>query len=238
MSDPVKAKIQSTSASKFCLLAFVKSPVPGTVKSRLGRVIGYEQAASLYRCFARDLLSTTQKLDLDQLIFFAPADAQTSVSKWLGEHHQYFPQVGEDLGERMAHAFTTSFAMGYTGALITGSDSPDLPLSYLETGLQALKQQQVVIGPSDDGGYYTLGFTPETFTPAVFQDIPWSTSTVFEQTMQILSSHPVYQLPTWYDVDTVEDLRHFQQRLQKSQHQTESMVYLQQHHDLFGPCSS
>ena len=238
MSDRVQEKHQSNPSNTFCLLLFVKDPVPGTVKSRLGRVIGYEQAASLYRCFARDLLSSTESLGLDQLIFFAPAEAQTSVREWLGEHHQYFPQVGEDLGERMAHAFKTSFELGYRGALITGSDSPDLPLSYLEKGFQALKQQQVVIGPSDDGGYYTLGFTSENFTPAVFQNMPWSTSTVYQQTLKLLNSHPVYQLSTWYDIDTVEDLRKFQYRLQQSPHQTESRVYLQQHHDLFGPCST
>ena len=222
-----------SSSNTFCLLLFVKAPIPGTVKSRLGRVIGFEQAAALYRCFARDLLFSTRKLGLDQLIFFAPDDAQIAVSQWLGEEYQYFPQIGDDLGERMAHAFTTSFELGYAGALITGSDSPDLPLSYLEMGLQALQQQQIAIGPSDDGGYYTLGFTSENYTPAVFTEMPWSTPSVFEQTLQILQAHTVYQLPTWYDVDTVEDLRQFQQRLQQSQLQTESMMYLQKHRDLF-----
>lgn len=230
MTDPGR----SPSNPPFCLLLFVKNPVPGTVKSRLGWVIGFAEAAALYRCFARDLLFTTQQLGLDQLIFFAPADAQGSVSAWLGQDHRYFPQVGDDLGERMANAFTTSFQLGYGGALITGSDSPDLPLSYLKIGIQALQQQQVVIGPSEDGGYYTLGFTPENFTPAVFEGIPWSTSTVFKRTMQILQSHPVHQLPPWYDVDTIEDLRQFHQRHQRSPLQTESMVYLQQHHDRFG----
>ncbi|WP_299407796.1 TIGR04282 family arsenosugar biosynthesis glycosyltransferase [Acaryochloris sp. IP29b_bin.148] len=225
---------RSSSSSSVCLLLFVKNPIPGTVKSRLGRVIGFAEAAALYRCFARDLLFTTQTLGLDQLIFFAPADAQPSVSDWLGADHQYFPQVGKDLGERMANAFTTSFQLGYRGALITGSDSPDLPLPYLEEGIQALQQQQIVIGSSDDGGYYTLGFTPENFTPAVFEGIPWSTETVFTQTLQLLPSQSVYQLPPWYDIDTVEDLRQFHQRFQHAQGPRESMAYLQQHHDCFG----
>jgi len=225
---------RSASSLPLCLLLFVKNPVPGRVKSRLGRVIGFAEAAALYRCFARDLLQTTQQLGLDQLIFFAPADAQKPVSTWLGPHHRYYPQVDGDLGDRMAHAFTTSFELGYRGALITGSDSPDLPLSYLKTGITALKQQQVVIGPSDDGGYYALGFTPENYTPAVFKDMPWSTSRVYEQTLKILQSQDVTQLPTWYDIDTIEDLHHFHQRLQQSALHLESRVYLQQHHDRFG----
>lgn len=222
----------------FCLLLFVKNPIPGQVKSRLGRSIGFAEAAELYRCFARDLLQTTQQLGLDHLIFFAPADAQIAVREWLGPERRYLPQQGEDLGERMANAFTTCFELGYGGALITGSDSPDLPGSYLEMGLQALQQQHVVIGPSDDGGYYTLGFTQENFTSEVFVGMPWSTSTVFDQTLQILQPHPVCQLPTWYDVDTVEDLRFLHQRLLQSQRQTESMAYLQQHHDRLGHASS
>lgn len=225
---------RSSTDASFCLLLFVKNPIPGTVKSRLGRSIGFEESAALYRCFARDLLLTTQQLGIDRLIFFAPADAEAAVQDWLGANYTYLPQQGEDLGERMAQAFTTCFEMGYDGALIIGSDSPDLPLPYLQMGLNALKQQQIVIGPSDDGGYYTLGFTPETFTPAVFSDISWSTSTVFEQTMNRLKSRPVYQLPTWYDVDTLEDLRHFHQRLSQAEVQTESMTFLQQHLDRLG----
>lgn len=225
---------RSSSDAPFCLLLFVKNPIPGTVKSRLGRSIGFESAAALYRCFARDLLFATQQLGIDQLIFFAPADAATAVQDWLGAEYTYLPQQGDDLGERMAHAFTTCFERGYGGALITGSDSPDLPLAYLQTGLNALKQQQIVIGPSDDGGYYTLGLTPETFTPDIFVDIPWSTETVFEQTLQRLHPRPVHQLPTWYDVDTLEDLRHFHQRLSQADVQTESMTFLQQHLDLLG----
>ncbi|WP_299488994.1 TIGR04282 family arsenosugar biosynthesis glycosyltransferase [Acaryochloris sp. IP29b_bin.137] len=215
-------------------MLFVKNPVPGKVKSRLGRCIGFEKAAALYRCFARDLLLTTQQLGIDQLIFYAPADAQSDVQDWLGPQYIYCPQHGEDLGERMAHAFTTCFERGYDGALITGSDSPDLPLSYLQIGLEALRQQQIVIGPSDDGGYYTLGFTPENYTPAVFLEMPWSTSTVFEQTINRLRSCPVYQLPTWYDVDTLEDLRHFHHRLSQTKAKTESRAFLQQHLDLLG----
>lgn len=227
---------ESHPTRSLCVLIFVKAPIPGTVKSRLGKAIGFEAAAALYQCFAKDLLLTIQKLGLDRLIFFAPPEAETFVRQWLGEHHHYFAQRGDDLGERMAHAFTTSFELGYTGALLTGSDSPDLPLSYLEKGLLALSQQQIVLGPSEDGGYYTLGFTPENFTPRVFNNMPWSTPTVYEQTLQILHTqpYPVCQLPTWYDVDTLEDLRHLDQRLRKSPHLTESMVYLQQHHDHLG----
>lgn len=225
---------RSSSDAPFCLLLFVKNPIPGTVKSRLGRRIGFEAAAALYRCFARDLLLTTQQLGIDQLIFYAPAEAETAVRDWLGSEYTYLSQQGDDLGERMAHAFTTCFERGYGGALITGSDSPDLPLSYLQNGLNALKRQHIVIGPSNDGGYYTLGFTPETFTPDVFSDMPWSTETVFEQTLQRLQPRPVHQLPTWYDVDTLEDLRHFHQRLSPAGVQTESMAFLQQHLDLLG----
>ncbi|WP_041659661.1 TIGR04282 family arsenosugar biosynthesis glycosyltransferase [Acaryochloris marina] len=225
---------RSSSNAPFCLLLFVKNPIPGTVKSRLGRSIGFEAAAALYRCFARDLLFTTRQLGIDHLIFYAPAAAETAVQDWLGPQYTYLPQQGDDLGERMAHAFATCFERGYGGALITGSDSPDLPLTYLQHGLRSLTQQQVVIGPSDDGGYYTLGFTPETFTPGVFADMPWSTETVFEQTLQRLQFCSVHQLPTWYDVDTLDDLRHFHQRLSQAGAQTESMTFLQQHLDLLG----
>ncbi|MGF1601896.1 MAG: TIGR04282 family arsenosugar biosynthesis glycosyltransferase [Thermosynechococcaceae cyanobacterium] len=219
-----------------CIILFVKDPQPGQVKTRLGRSIGNEQAAELYTCFAQDVLTTIQKLPATPLIFFAPPDAQPQIEQWL-RGQQYYPQQGNALGGRMSHAFSQCFTQGYKRALIVGSDSPDLPLGYLEEALQQLAAEQVVIGPSEDGGYYALGFTFANYCPDVFDGIAWSTEEVRSQTLNILAAHQrsVHLLPTWYDVDTLNELQRFYQHNQRKT--SLSMAYLNQHHhDIFDRC--
>jgi uncharacterized protein len=219
--------------AKTSIIVFVKDPQPGQVKTRLGRRIGDQRAAELYACFAQDVLATVHQLPAAPFIFFAPADAQPQVERWL-EGQQYYPQVGAALGERMSNAFAHCFAWGYERALIVGSDSPDLPLDYLQQALQQLALEQVVIGPSEDGGYYALGFTQQNYCPQVFEKIAWSTETVRSQTLQILAAYhrPVHQLPTWYDVDTLPELQRFYACNQGQP--SRSMAYLIQHeHDIF-----
>ena len=221
-----------------CGLLFVKSPQPGKVKTRLGEAIGDHHATQLYRCFAEDVLATLHQFSGSPLIFYAPADQGPVVSAWLGPAHQYYPQQGRDLGERMAQAFQQAFQLGYRQVLVIGSDSPDLPLGYLQAAGEALAHNSVALGPSQDGGYYLLGFTPANFTPAAFENISWSTATVYNQTLERLHQHQrrVHQLPTWYDVDTLDDLRQFYQRNQTAVRPSLSLNYLTQHQrEFFDP---
>ncbi len=201
-------------SSEQCFLVFVKAPVPGQVKTRLGQRIGMQPAADLYRCFGQDLLITLDQLRADVIIFYAPAHAERSIREWLGASRHYRPQSDGDLGRRMSAAFQYGFEAGYERCLIVGSDSPDLPVNYLETTFTALKQGQVVLGASSDGGYYTLGFTPQTFCPGVFIDMPWSTPQVYGKTLNSLhrASRAVHLLPEWFDIDTLDDLWAFYQR--------------------------
>ena len=72
----------------------------------------------------------------------------------------------------------------------------------------SLQLNDVVIGPSKDGGYYLIGFKKESFNPLIFQDIKWGTENVFEDTMQIVknSKSTINVLPEWYDIDSIDDL--------------------------------
>jgi uncharacterized protein len=216
-----------------CIIIFVKAPRPGQVKTRLAKSIGDRQAAQLYRCFTEDVLATVESLGLDTLIFFAPATEEVCLKTWLGEHRSYVPQQGMHLGDRMAAAFRHSFSLGYQRVLILGSDSPDLPRAFLVEALAAL-QQQAVIGPSKDGGYYTIGFTPSTFCPAVFGALPWSTPQVYSQTLDVLNQHscPVHILPAWTDIDTFDDLHQFYHRHPDKPLFNRSLAYIQEHADV------
>ena len=91
--------------------------------------------------------------------------------------------------------------------LILGTDSPHLPLAVLHQALNALNIYDVVLGPAEDGGYYLIGLSKPC--PALFEGIAWSTDQVLAQTLACAQSQALtaHLLPSWYDIDTVADLR-------------------------------
>ncbi|MFM7203717.1 MAG: DUF2064 domain-containing protein [Myxococcota bacterium] len=110
------------------------------------------------------------------------------------------------LGDRLVYALESVERAPMTPVLILGSDSPSLPPSLLLLALEHLKQVDVVLAPSLDGGYVLLGL--KQVERAAFEHIPWSTPEVLEQTVRQLraAGRTVALLPLWYDVDEPEDL--------------------------------
>ncbi|MHC4571108.1 MAG: TIGR04282 family arsenosugar biosynthesis glycosyltransferase [Planctomycetota bacterium] len=192
-----------------CILFFLKYPTIGQVKTRLSAELNSQIAISLYKNFILDILSTLQKLNLPFKIFFYPDVAQEKLTEWLGQQYSYLPQCGENLGERMKNAFLNTFNDNFSRIVIIGSDSPDLSADLLRQAFQVLESHDAVIGPASDGGYYLLGFSKKVFLPEAFDNISWSTDSVFEQTVNVLNQHrrKIYFLPQWYDVDTLDDLK-------------------------------
>jgi len=191
-------------------LFFVKYPKQGMVKSRLSNKIDEKLVLKLYRNFVEDLLDMLNKSDYSVIICYHPKDAIKDFKKWLGEDYLYIPQVGNNLGERLKNSFIKGFDLGFKKLTVIGSDSPDLPNSIIHESFQSLKNNDSVIGPCEDGGYYLIGFNENSFLPDVFDNIPWSTSDVYNKTVSILdkSNHKVRILPIWHDVDTINDLIH------------------------------
>jgi hypothetical protein len=78
----------------------------------------------------------------------------------------------------------------------------------------SLETMDSVIGPSLDGGYYLIGFRYDRFLPEAFQEIQWSTDTVFRQSLKTIEAagQKVAVLPRWSDVDTLHDLHELMRR--------------------------
>ena len=93
-----------------------------------------------------------------------------------------------------------AFARGAERVVLVGSDSPSLPAAYLDEGLALLREKEVVLGPSMDGGYYLVG--RRKGESRIFQDVNWSTGMVLGQTLARLGTQTLGLLPPWYDVDT------------------------------------
>jgi len=184
------------------------------VKSRLAVVLGQDAALELYRNFVLDILALIGKSGVRCRICYHPPGSGETVKNWLGGHLQYTPQEGNDIGERMERAFRRAFSEGASRAVLIGSDIPDLPPDLLLDAFGRLDRTGAVIGPAKDGGYYLIGFRNDAFFPGIFRGMEWSTDTVFSKTLQILEheQREVSVLPTWQDVDTIDDLKDLMSR--------------------------
>jgi rSAM/selenodomain-associated transferase 1 len=179
------------------------------VKARLSAHIDDELTVELYKSFILDHISKLKKIKKSLILCVQPGDKLEEFSKWLGVDYQSIPQSGGSLGEKLKNAFRHTFSKNFKKAIVLASDSPDLPETVLREAYRELKSHDVVIGPTLDGGYYSIGFKNSSFLPEIFEDIRWSTSVVFNQTIEKLNKlgYNIHVLPLWWDVDTMKDLK-------------------------------
>lgn len=190
-----------------------KAPVPGQVKTRLLPLLTAEEAAELSRSLLVDQLNQIKELNTaDFYLAFAPDDARLLMEHLAPACFHLFPQQGDELGARMATVFKKLFDSGYKNIVLIGADLPPVPLRFFSEAYAFLESsnKRVVLGPSRDGGYYLVGCNQPT--PQIFEDMSWSQSRVLAQTLERLAAMRVefHLLPSWFDIDTPDDLRYLQ----------------------------
>src|SRR3990172_9260686 len=112
-----------------------------TQSARLTPLITPTKAAELYEAFIADTISNTLKLKCDMItIAYSPSYAEKTFQRLCGQSVDYLPQKGDGLGERMKNAFKHSFDKGFERTIIIGTDSPTLPLSYIQKAFDVLKE--------------------------------------------------------------------------------------------------
>ena len=197
------------------LLVFAKTPVLGKVKSRLAKSIGEKKALWIYHKLLANTEGVLQNTFLKVVIFYDGKNADEF--KGCFKDFAKKPQIGKDLGERMANAFEWGFNQGYPKVIGIGTDLWDLDQGIIEGALSALDSTNIVLGPTKDGGYYLIGM--RKFYPELFQNKRWGGEDVFEDTMNDLQSKRVALLKEKTDIDTYQDLgAHLDLLIQLNQH--------------------
>jgi uncharacterized protein len=191
------------------LLIFARPPAPGRVKTRLTPFFSPQDAAELYDCMVRDVVTRTAALNLDaRFLMYEDHGEALEYFRKLDDGLLLLPQQGEGLGERLANAFAELFSRGYTTLAVIGTDSPDLPLSFIVAAYERLESgtADAVFGPTEDGGYYLAALT--SAHPELFREIPWSSDRVLELSLQRATEAGLRPslLPLWYDLDEPSDL--------------------------------
>lgn len=182
------------------MIIMVKEPRAGRVKTRLGREIGMTAAAWWYRHQVRSLLRRLRDPRWDIVLAVSP-DHSVLGRDWPSDLWR-MPQGGGDLGTRMARAFGCSRGP----SILIGSDIPGVSRGHIEHAFALLREKTSVIGPSEDGGFWLVGFrTPQSVPLTFFQGVRWSHRATLSDTLRCFPEPPAIA-DRLSDVDRASDL--------------------------------
>jgi rSAM/selenodomain-associated transferase 1 len=203
--DP--SKNDGVPAGLTALAVMTKAPQAGRVKTRLTPPLSSEEAAALNTCFLRDTAAaislTADSGNAQGVGVYTPVGSESAYSRILPAEFILVPQRGDRFGERLLAATNDLLRLGFSSVCLIDSDSPTVPAATFAQAVDYLSRPEdcVVIGPSDDGGYYLIGL--KNPHPELFEEIDWSTDRVLEQTIAAARKMEltVHLLPAWYDID-------------------------------------
>src|SRR6266513_2118638 len=217
-----------------CALAVMtKAPQAGRVKTRLVPPLTPDEAAELNKCFLRDTAAAISVCcsgglrspnavsarlhpgahraprQCSAIAVYTPIGAESAYTDILPADFSLLPQRGDEFGERLYFAVEDLFKCGFDSLCLIDSDSPTVPAETFEQAVELLSasEDHVVLGPSDDGGYYLIGMKkPHRH---LFEQVDWSTERVLNQTTQRAAEIDleVKLLPKGFDVDDDASLR-------------------------------
>lgn len=191
------------------IIVFAKNPELGKVKTRLAKTIGVHKALKIYHQLLQKTASVLSTIDCTVCVY--KTDNKENIPAFDNLAIRQVLQQGDDLGERMLRAFDENFSQ-YSPIIFIGTDLWTLEAEDILTSLHALKTHDVVLGPSEDGGYYLLGLKHPL--PALFKNKQWGTSTVFNDTRNDIQDEKVYLLSLKNDIDMYVDLIQYPELIQ------------------------
>ena len=188
---------------KNAIIIFVRNPELGKVKTRLAASVGDHAAVDIYKQLLLHTMQVADESSADKFVFYHEQIMQHDIWNKNGFFKKL--QSGSNLGEKMKNAFSTIFTEGYSKVIIIGSDCLQLNSTIINEAFAGLEQNDTVIGPAKDGGYYLLGM--KIMLPFLFDHKAWSTATVFKDTMFNMRQHNLSTtiLQVLTDVDTEAD---------------------------------
>ena len=119
-------------------------------------------------------------------------------------------QKGNSFGQRFVNAVSEVFSKGYERVIAIGNDSPQLKKQHIVYSCEQLNSNQLVLGPSVDGGFYLIGLHKSLFDAKKFIKLPWQSGQLCKSIINHLANDKqtsFCQLSTLYDIDTAEDVK-------------------------------
>ena len=187
------------------VLVFCKNQIIGKVKSRLALKIGKQNALFVYSNLVNKTASIVNSLSSDVHVYYSDYIEENDDFK--SPKIKKFIQKGNNLGDRLINALSISFK-NFSPVIIIGSDLWELEISDIEDAFRILKNKNVVIGPSTDGGYYLIGMN--YLDTKIFENKKWGQQSVLNDTIRDIDDKTnIHLLDEKTDIDTYDDLCQF-----------------------------
>jgi rSAM/selenodomain-associated transferase 1 len=184
-----------------------KLPTAGRVKTRLCPPLTPEAAAALHGTFLTmtlDLLRRSEAIGRVVLCWTGEGEPTKHAAD------EYREQGTGNLGDRLAHV---AAELPDNPLLFFGADTPHLPVAHLAAAAKLLNDGRVVLGPCDDGGFWTMGVPDPAATADLVRGVPWSSGRELDAVRASANRHgtPAADAPAWWDVDRPDDLARLHQ---------------------------
>jgi uncharacterized protein len=202
-----------SSGSDRVLVIMAKAPRPGAVKTRLASSLSPEAVTAFYSCLLDDTLALARSLRDVEVAIMCPASDANELTRLASNQASVIAQKGEGLAAGLTSVFA-HFAEGRERRVIAfNSDSPHLPRFVLEYAFETLAVQDVVVGPTHDGGYYLVG--AKASHPTLFASDGMGTRSALER---LLARARALELSVgfadpFYDIDVADDLSRLAEEL-------------------------
>lgn len=188
------------------LVIMAKAPRPGMVKTRLNQSLPSPAVTALYRCLLQDTVALAKSLSGVEVAVMCRESDKQELADLLGNTMQIVAQKGEGLAAGLISVFAHFTASGQQRVIAFNSDSPHLSPSVLDRAFRTLATCDLVVGPTDDGGYYLVG--ARAAYPALFEHDGMGTTSALDR---LLAHAQVLELSTgltepFYDIDVADDL--------------------------------
>ncbi len=191
-------------------------------KSRLSKDIGALKAAKIQEKLTKHTIQVAkdiQKNGLADIKVAIDGIGINAAKKWANRNKikTVTTQGLGNLGTKMKRQFLNAHVEKKNSPkipnsiLLIGTDLPSISHSDLIQAIDILNYKEMVLGPSNDGGYWLIGLSNKLLTPLCiwpFSGINWGTDQVLQKTIRlaILNQVDYRLLQTKNDLDNISDL--------------------------------
>ena len=192
----------------------------GRCKTRLAKDIGKSNSAKVQSVMTNHTISVAkflQKIKLIDISIAISGLGEKNCRRWSKELGiKNFNLQGKGcLGEKMKRQIIINKKFctqnNIKNIIFIGTDLPDLCHLDLLSTIRELKQNDLILGPSNDGGYWLIGLSEDVISKHIhlpFINISWSKENVLKNTIDSFASTKLkYRLlDKKIDIDTIIDI--------------------------------
>ncbi|GBE17472.1 2-phospho-L-lactate guanylyltransferase [archaeon BMS3Abin16] len=223
------------------LVIFAKAPIKGEVKTRLKKGTGLtdDDLLRLYKAFLADTAKHAIRTCADKIsLHYYPQSGMGRIEELLTDffstedmdRFQLSPQEGGSFDLRFAN---TARRMGEEGGnvVVVGSDLPHLQPGMVDGAFEFLSRKTgLVLGPSNEGGVYLIGFNTALDFTGVFE----GSGVELENLARLAEKHDLAfkLLEEVSDIDVAADLASFICRIEAMEYGGRQSLYMVPKHTI------